>query len=372
MTEPCSPEPTNPGRKSTPWLTILLLLACVLGGGGTYVVKRVERSAERQARERLARERLESVARRSLSENEPPATAGPVREPSTPEVSRSPAPAASVRHAPAHLEHSPPPKPPPRAAAPSKEAPARAAQASDRTALRSQAQDHAVEFNRIVASAPSPPHADDSADLPSGDNPSPTPATGAEKRSGQHGGYVAVQQTPPPATGEPTEKGSDPGDASREPQSSGSGGGGGSAQPEASTIPRISLLPVSSLIRQGETARLLVRIDNGLDVGSVPFQVQFDAGVLQFERAYLGEFFSGSSTPPLLLAAAMDSRNEVAVGLTKTAPGPGASGSGTLLTLEFRAIGPGLTALRFSEGKLLNSRSREVPAQFVSSEITVR
>ena len=357
-------EPAEPGRKSTPRLTILLLLACVVGGGGTYVVKRVEGRAERQARERLARERLAFAARRPSAEAEPLAAGGPVREPSAPE-----APTASAPGVPA-LRHAP--KSPPRTAAPSQTAPARAAQAFDRTAARPQAQARAVEFNRIAASTPSTPRAEDSADPQGGDDPAPAPATGAESRSGQHGGYVAAQGAPPPATGESTEKGSDLGEASGEPQPTGGGGGGGGTQPGPSTIPRISLLPVSSLIRQGETARLLVRIDNGLDVGSVPFQVQFDGSVLLFERAYLGEFFSGSSPPPLLLAAAMDSRNEVAVGLTKTAPGPGASGSGTLLTLEFRAIGPGLTPLRFTEAKLLNSKSREVPAQFVSSQITVR
>jgi hypothetical protein len=92
--------------------------------------------------------------------------------------------------------------------------------------------------------------------------------------------------------------------------------------------------------------------------------------VLQFERVVAGEFLSRDGSSPVVMAAPVEGANEVAVGITKTGTGPGISGSGTLLTLEFRVVSAGTTPLTFAQEQVLNSRRRELPAQFVSSQLT--
>ena len=123
---------------------------------------------------------------------------------------------------------------------------------------------------------------------------------------------------------------------------------------------------------EGQTVRVSVQIDSGLDVGALPFHIQFDGRILEFEKAYRGEFLSQDGSSPLVMAAPLQGKDEIAVGVSRPGTGPGVSGSGTLVTLEFRATGAGTTPLQFSQAKLLNSKRRQIRAEFVSSEIVVR
>ena len=74
----------------------------------------------------------------------------------------------------------------------------------------------------------------------------------------------------------------------------------------------------------------------------------------------------------MLMVAPLQSQDEITVGLSKVGLGLGMNGSGTLVALEFRAMSSGTTPIEFSHAKLLNSKRRQVRAEFVSSQITVR
>jgi hypothetical protein len=117
--------------------------------------------------------------------------------------------------------------------------------------------------------------------------------------------------------------------------------------------------------------RVEVRITSAVDVAAVPFDLRFDPTRLRYERALQGEFLARSGTPPLLLVAPVGDGSAITVGLSLAGTGSGVSGSGTLLALEFRAIAAGSVDLLFDSARLLNSRRREVAAEFIPSQITV-
>jgi len=356
------------------------LLGVILAGsalvwGGVSLIHRVEERAELKARERLARERL---VHRIPRPEEPQVWASAIgRTPVPLPTGRTsnPQPASAEGKTPAASGSSPyisgiTPLP---VAAPVPVSPSRPPRTTETETVPGVRPPDA-EFNRIaVAAEPySPKGADPAEDAESAGEVRASDDTRSDPGARQLAGYVGLPpgsvtsgsggQSPSSQAAEPT---------ADEPPSSAGGGSLPTLMPEGA-MPRVTLLPSSSFVGTGQSVQVLVQIDGGQDVGSVPFQVQFDGRLLQFERAFLGDYLSRTGASPLLLAAPLQEGNEIAVGISKPGSGAGGSGSGTLLTLEFRAIGPGTSPLKFSQEKLLDSRSREVPAQFVSSQVTVR
>jgi hypothetical protein len=231
----------------------------------------------------------------------------------------------------------------------------------------------AAEFNRIAPSSFVPAAAlSDAEDPPEsweGSAQGVSPGAVAPAAAG----YVAFGGAGEASAGE-AQQAPAPEQAPAEGQPSPSGAGlpapSGLSQPVL--VPRITLVPSSATAELGQTVRVEVRIEGGYDVSSVPFHVQHDGKVLQFERVYAGDFLSRDGSAPVVMAAPLEGSNEVAVGITKTGIGPGISGSGTLLTLQFRVVAAGTTPLTFAQEQVLNSRRREVPAQFVSTQVSAR
>jgi hypothetical protein len=74
----------------------------------------------------------------------------------------------------------------------------------------------------------------------------------------------------------------------------------------------------------------------------------------------------------LILAAPTGESGEITVGLSLPGAGIGVSGSGTLLVLEFLGLSAGTSPLLFVQQSVLNSRRRELPADFIPATIIVR
>jgi hypothetical protein len=122
----------------------------------------------------------------------------------------------------------------------------------------------------------------------------------------------------------------------------------------------------------GQNVRVAVRIDSAVDVSSAPFNLQYDGSLLRFVRVLAGDFLSRSGLAPLILAAPTGVTGEITVGLSLPGAGVGVSGSGTLLILEFLGLAPGTSPLLFAQESVLNSRRRELPADFIPAAIVVR
>jgi hypothetical protein len=107
----------------------------------------------------------------------------------------------------------------------------------------------------------------------------------------------------------------------------------------------------------GSTASTLileVRATSVSDLYGVAFDLDYPAGLLQFVRSSQGPFlaggtFQGSSGPGKLV-----------LGLSNLGPVPGTSGSGVLMTLEFRAVGAGEGTFTFSKNLAVDSAGRAI------------
>jgi hypothetical protein len=116
-----------------------------------------------------------------------------------------------------------------------------------------------------------------------------------------------------------------------------------------------------------------VAVSGGAAISSVPFHLLFDPAILEYLGAKEGTAFRGSSLQPIMLASVNPNRpGDLAVGLSLVASSGTLHGAGSVVTLEFRAVSPGKTALALDRAALHGPTGEELHAAFLSSAVTVR
>ncbi|MGH9749830.1 MAG: cohesin domain-containing protein [Candidatus Polarisedimenticolia bacterium] len=126
----------------------------------------------------------------------------------------------------------------------------------------------------------------------------------------------------------------------------------------------VSLGPASVSTQVGQEFSVSVMIGNAGGVGSVPFHLAFDPAFLEFVNfSNNSPFLSQDGAAVFVLATLGAGGREVIVGLSRQGSRPGMNGSGTLLTLSFRAKQPGTTSLQFTDLSVMNPRADRLPSE---------
>lgn len=152
----------------------------------------------------------------------------------------------------------------------------------------------------------------------------------------------------------------------------GGGGGGGGIGGPTTPGPSITFSPAGTAgpnalaLRQGpgSTASRLILELVAEDVAAlygISFDLQFPVSVLSFEAASEGAFFASDGSSTTLQAVEQPAGNLV-IGLSRLGQVPGLSGTGVLLTLEFRPVGSGSGTLRFEANQAFDASGDPLPA----------
>ena len=171
----------------------------------------------------------------------------------------------------------------------------------------------------------------------------------------------STEKRPPPAGSSSQEPEQDVSDPPLEPRRS-----------SEKNAPRLSLLPSLTTVAYGKTVSLQVVLTGGEGITSVPFHLRFDPALFEFLGAHTGTAFLSSSLDPLLLASVNPERpGDLAVGLALIGDSRAFSGSGSLVVLDFRAIGRGRTDLTFENSSVRGITSEPLPAEFANTTIQI-
>jgi general secretion pathway protein D len=140
--------------------------------------------------------------------------------------------------------------------------------------------------------------------------------------------------------------------------------------PAAPAVVRV--VPSSPTFRVGDTVVLEVRMENGTNVGSVPFHLRYNTQLLQYvDPASEGPLLGSDGTGTLFLARDSSGGGEIVVGLSRMGGGVGVNGSGSLGTFTFRAVKPGRAVFTFSGASVKDPQARNLPASFVSATVGI-
>lgn len=123
--------------------------------------------------------------------------------------------------------------------------------------------------------------------------------------------------------------------------------------------------------RANELLTYAVVVENAQAVSHAPLRLAFDPGVLAFVEAAEGDFLSSDGSATQFLASAADSPGLVDIALSRLGAGPGVGGGGTICTVTFRVVGPGVSSIAMSGSRLLDASSRPVGFRRNDSHVAV-
>jgi general secretion pathway protein D len=140
--------------------------------------------------------------------------------------------------------------------------------------------------------------------------------------------------------------------------------------PSQVASPRIRFEPSTLNLSPGQTATLGVEVDNVSDLFSVPMMLQYNPAVISVEEVRHGEFLSGG-TQEIALVQRVDKEHGTAIiSATRQPNTPGVNGSGTLLGVVVKALGPGTSTISIVQVNAKDSQQKPIP--LVTGEATLR
>ncbi len=140
------------------------------------------------------------------------------------------------------------------------------------------------------------------------------------------------------------------------------------AQPGAAV--QLHFEPSTAVLKPGDTTTVGLAISNVNDLFSIPLMIHYNPAVIQVEEVRNGGFLSGGTQEIAVVQRIDQQKGEVVVSATRQPNTPGVSGTGTVLGLVIRAVGPGVANLQILEANARNSQQQAIP--IVSGEATIQ
>lgn len=128
--------------------------------------------------------------------------------------------------------------------------------------------------------------------------------------------------------------------------------------------------PGSVALKQGDSATVGLKVANINDLFSIPLLIHYDPAVIQISEVRNGGFLSGGNQDIAVVQHIDPQRGEAVISATRQPNTPGVSGTGTLLGLVVKAVGPGTSTIQILQVNARNSQQQTIP--LVSGEATVQ
>jgi general secretion pathway protein D len=131
---------------------------------------------------------------------------------------------------------------------------------------------------------------------------------------------------------------------------------------------KLQLAPEISQQKVGSTFQVAVNLSGGMDVFSVPMQVQYDQTKLSLINVDLGDMpgkgvnFLGQDGQAVALVHRDDGSGNVAISASRPPGTHGVTGTGTVCVLTFQAKSPGDAAVVITRPMARNSSQQSLPA----------
>lgn len=133
----------------------------------------------------------------------------------------------------------------------------------------------------------------------------------------------------------------------------------------------VSVAPVAADVMTGATGQSTIMIRNAVNVGSVPFYIDYDPTVIEITGVTEGSFLGSDGASTAFMASVNDRRGRIVIGLSRIGATGGISGSGDLVNIEYRGLTAGNSPLAFSHEAVLDPQAAAIPARFNDGAVTV-
>jgi general secretion pathway protein D len=133
---------------------------------------------------------------------------------------------------------------------------------------------------------------------------------------------------------------------------------------------KIRFEPQALSLKAGQTATIGVVVENVNDLFSIPLLLQYNPAVISVEEVRHGGFLSGGTQEIAIVQRVDKDHGQAIISATRQPNTPGVSGSGTLIGIVIKALGPGSSNLSIVQVNAKDSQQKLIP--LVTSEATLQ
>jgi general secretion pathway protein D len=160
--------------------------------------------------------------------------------------------------------------------------------------------------------------------------------------------------------------------ASEQPVALAAGSTVGAAIVSAGAAAQIRFNPERATLKSGDSEVVGVAIEGASDLFSIPLLLKYDPAVIQISEVRDGGFLSGGTQAVAIVQRIDAQKGEVMISCTRGPHVPGVNGSGTILGLVVKAVGPGDARIQIVEARPQDSQQRSIPVTSGEAVIEVR
>lgn len=200
--------------------------------------------------------------------------------------------------------------------------------------------------------------------------PAPAPAPPAETGPAQPP-TLPPSVFPQPRPAEPVESpAAPPPPPAGEPPPAGISGAAIAEAPAPAPPVRVMIRPSSTEPMLNALVTVNINIENAKELFAAPMRLSFDPKVLRLLEVRRGPFMAGDGAQVTFENTKLD--DGAIISLNRVAGAGGMTGTGTLVTLLFQAIGRGSSPVAFSELTLRDTKLQNIEAEAAPASITVK
>jgi len=146
------------------------------------------------------------------------------------------------------------------------------------------------------------------------------------------------------------------------------------AQPtqEAAAKVSVKFVPAQATAQVNGTVTLSLMVDNAADLASTPMLIRFDPKILQLTDVVRGNLLASDGQQVAFSKNVINDTGEATVNVSRFPATGGVSGSGSILTLVFQAVGHGETVVTVPSLVLRNSKSQPILSATPAIAVTVK
>jgi general secretion pathway protein D len=123
---------------------------------------------------------------------------------------------------------------------------------------------------------------------------------------------------------------------------------------------RVTFVPAQAKAEVNGTVTVSLMVENAADLASTPMLIRFDPKVLRLNDVVRGNLLASDGQQVAFSKNVLNDTGEATVNVSRFPTTGGVSGSGSLVTLVFQAVGKGDTVVAVPQLTLRNSQSQPV------------
>jgi general secretion pathway protein D len=133
---------------------------------------------------------------------------------------------------------------------------------------------------------------------------------------------------------------------------------------------QVRLEPRNLTLKTGQQATVAVVVDNVNDLFSIPFLLQYNPAVISVEEVQHGGFLQGGNQEIAIVQRVDKEHGQAIISATRQPNTAGVSGTGTVMGIVVKGIGPGSSNLSIVQVNAKDSQQKSIP--LVTGEATLQ